>query len=746
MEILRECTVSTEAQYITEWPKVLQLSLMAVTQTKDDGPEPRPKPRIEGRNCNSQETDPSKTSKPAHLDLEGSLKTVSFNDTDQPQAVKSTKTQLSEGPWSRMRRLTLKRTLWRNPNLSIGTKCSRMGDNECCEAIGPAQAMFAQISQPIGDLLDTLIEEIEEGEPVAGNILMYGIYMIGRDLSTARPTLIFTCQRPKPRRRAIKFVKESGILKALPKIALAESSKVPMALGKGYPQQLSGPSILFSGSSSTIWIPKRDTTTTSSSGTTPSAYNGLSTGAKAGIGVGVALGAIVTVPEAADPELPKPSSWKNPLLDTDTTQTSNNPRFLTSLEEFELADPEPVEIDGRQILPELHGMSMVAPVSPIWVRASSPNNSLCSDVSHVATAPFPARPPSPSHSLHSSVSNKNSDESFQTPFTDQNGDLEFAFDSGEEDEIDDVGAPDEAITSQASGNSKTGDNDIPCFKEVSIPYEVEEWAGTIRSSTNPVTFAAPCVLSSKMGRDWALIELSETSVREALDAVSKDKSFSGLILLGRIASSMPTKDMAVMAIKGRSGVSGGTLSPIEGDSGSWVIDKFTGDLYGHIIAGVPESGVAYILPANKTFRDIEEVLGPIDLVSKTLQSTEAKAIGSGDDNWDERGNTWPAPGSYHNSVGGVKDVGTDETVISVAAALEIARDSPEGAQDPTVVNTLETAIADIWRRIEAKSTSYVMARDAFAVFNYFQSRFEGQQLATDAAERYRDSLHLSSGN
>jgi hypothetical protein len=40
-----------------------------------------------------------------------------------------------------------------------------------------------------------------------------------------------------------------------------------------------------------------------------------------------------------------------------------------------------------------------------------------------------------------------------------------------------------------------------------------------------------------------------------------------------------------------------------------VIDGITGDLYGHIVAGVPETGLAYILPANKTFQEIEEVLG-----------------------------------------------------------------------------------------------------------------------------------------
>jgi hypothetical protein len=85
-------------------------------------------------------------------------------------------------------------------------------------------------------------------------------------------------------------------------------------------------------------------------------------------------------------------------------------------------------------------------------------------------------------------------------------------------------------------------------------------------------------------------------------------------------------------------------------------------------------------------------------------------------------------------------------ITTVVQALEIARDSPEGARDPAVVNILETALTDIWRKIEAHPTSYVMTRDEFAVFNYFQDRFAGQELATAARKRYWDRLELQNGN
>jgi hypothetical protein len=94
-------------------------------------------------------------------------------------------------------------------------------------------------------------------------------YMVGREPGVARPTLIFTCKRPKPRRRAMKFVKESDILHGHPKVALAESSTMPMAMGMGYATLLAGPSDSYPAPASRTWIPKKDvSTTTSATGAT----------------------------------------------------------------------------------------------------------------------------------------------------------------------------------------------------------------------------------------------------------------------------------------------------------------------------------------------------------------------------------------------------------------------------------------------------------------------------------------------
>jgi hypothetical protein len=76
---------------------------------------------------------------------------------------------------------------------------------------------------------------------------------------------------------------------------------------------------------------------------------------------------------------------------------------------------------------------------------------------------------------------------------------------------------------------------------------------------------------------------------------------------------------------------------------------------------------------------------------------------------------------------------------TVLQALEIARHSEEGAQDPVISNILKAALIQIWSKVQAKPDSYIMTRDEFAVFNYFQHQFVEQELAIAARRRYWDS-------
>ncbi|KAK3685479.1 hypothetical protein B0T22DRAFT_482443 [Podospora appendiculata] len=75
----------------------------------------------------------------------------------------------------------------------------------------------------------------------------------------------------------------------------------------------------------------------------------------------------------------------------------------------------------------------------------------------------------------------------------------------------------------------------------------------------------------------------------------------------------------------------------------------------------------------------------------------------------------------------------------VILALEMVRDSFEGATDATLCAILEEAITTVWAKIEAMPSSYVMTRDEFSVFNYFQARFKGNPIAVAARARYWDN-------
>ncbi|KAI0141664.1 hypothetical protein GGR57DRAFT_400264 [Xylariaceae sp. FL1272] len=85
---------------------------------------------------------------------------------------------------------------------------------------------------------------------------------------------------------------------------------------------------------------------------------------------------------------------------------------------------------------------------------------------------------------------------------------------------------------------------------------------------------------------------------------------------------------------------------------------------------------------------------------------------------------------------------SDSSSSEVIQALEIARESPDGARDPTISSILESALANIWGKVQAHPDSYIMSRDEFAIFNLFQHRFLDDRLATAARKRFWDNSTL----
>ena len=74
---------------------------------------------------------------------------------------------------------------------------------------------------------------------------------------------------------------------------------------------------------------------------------------------------------------------------------------------------------------------------------------------------------------------------------------------------------------------------------------------------------------------------------------------------------------------------------------------------------------------------------------------------------------------------------------SIAYHLEKARNGDEiGSETITV---LDNYVAEVWRKIVAQPDSYILTKQEFAVFNYYQARFSGDPRTAAAKARYRNS-------
>ncbi|KAK4456918.1 hypothetical protein QBC42DRAFT_237545 [Cladorrhinum samala] len=79
---------------------------------------------------------------------------------------------------------------------------------------------------------------------------------------------------------------------------------------------------------------------------------------------------------------------------------------------------------------------------------------------------------------------------------------------------------------------------------------------------------------------------------------------------------------------------------------------------------------------------------------------------------------------------------------AVTQALDIARDSREGARDAVVRAILNEAIDLLWDEVmelwedSDGAEVYWMSEEEFTLFNYFQNYFEGDKIAMLVRERF----------
>ncbi|KAF5665103.1 hypothetical protein FDENT_12666 [Fusarium denticulatum] len=209
---------------------------------------------------------------------------------------------------------------------------------------------------------------------------------------------------------------------------------------------------------------------------------------------------------------------------------------------------------------------------------------------------------------------------------------------------------------------------------------------------------------------------------------------------------------------------GSPLSP--GDSGSWVVDAKTSVLYGHVVS-IDAFGEAQVMPIRSTLDSIKVQMNATRVFlpnsdeiqvlqeesrSLTPASLEVSPVTEACEKQEGTETTQP-----ENMKGGqdvssppsteASDVSLSKRAVSrqdiVAQSLEIARESPDGTSYPSIREILESALEEIWTKVQDQPDSYIMTRDEFAVFNFFQHRFAGDEMAMTARKRYWQAAALT---
>lgn len=101
---------------------------------------------------------------------------------------------------------------WANPELSVGRKIIVIKRKTVWEATGPALERFEnELSKSIINLLHTHKEQLESKDEFRRTV-SFNLWMVGKECTTAVPTVIFTSRSAPLREAVVKLIKEHNIL------------------------------------------------------------------------------------------------------------------------------------------------------------------------------------------------------------------------------------------------------------------------------------------------------------------------------------------------------------------------------------------------------------------------------------------------------------------------------------------------------------------------------------------------------
>lgn len=76
--------------------------------------------------------------------------------------------------------------------------------------------------------------------------------------------------------------------------------------------------------------------------------------------------------------------------------------------------------------------------------------------------------------------------------------------------------------------------------------------------------------------------------------------------------------------------------------------------------------------------------------------------------------------------------------LSLGQAVHVAQNS-DGGVDQRLAQFLEKRLAEVWAKLNAQPSTYVLRSDEFALMNYYRTRFGDNDIVRSATKRFWDN-------
>ncbi|KAI1274479.1 hypothetical protein F5Y07DRAFT_214853 [Xylaria sp. FL0933] len=469
-----------------------------------------------------------------------------------------------------LRRKTATQQLWPNPEHSIGRFICKVGKDSIWEAQGEAREAFKNIAPAIKRYLDSCIEPIPSW-------VTWSMYMIGHNVGSACPTIVFCCDVAAHRREVRSTIKQSGILDRYPGVKTGHMPRAPdfdrlIPLAAGNCSNKS--EIRLEMSPSALGMPLFIT----------GYAHGQQLSTKATIGGVIRVGRKYFYTTAAHP-------FQNHL---NSTNPLEQPAFREQSNRE--IDDDACSFDG-----DLDAVSEAeSELSPLSNLTAGEGRA------HVREGPSP-------------LTMK------EQEVLEQSG--------GNEDDCLRI------LRSRESNRDREGYLDPklsirgPRFDYSEIDCHEFDYRGELFlvPRDSPGAEADFALLEVTDSRHWVpnLVSMhgkSKVAITSLSDADSKDMPTSHIYAItsrGNIQGRLSGTPLYVRTPKDKAFqemlyATFNSNELEEGDCGSWVINRDTGSLYGHIVAGSPESGTALIKLFEDVFKHIQYRTGHLPTFPRSL--------------------------------------------------------------------------------------------------------------------------------